>query len=66
MSRWVPVHRANFVHEELTDEQWVNFDLVESICVPIKGGESRLVWTDASWVDVKETPEQLLLLQGAD
>lgn len=64
MSRWIPVHRSNFVHDELTDASWIDLDKIDTICTLIKGG-SRLVWNDLTSMDVIETPEQLVLLKGA-
>lgn len=64
MSRWVPVHRVDFLHDELTDESWVDLEFLDQIVTLIAGG-SRLVWPDLSTMDVKETAEQLLNLTGA-
>ena len=64
MSRWVPVHRKDFICDELTGEQWVDLDELQQILTTIDGG-ARLVWEDQSFVNVKETPEQLIKLIGA-
>lgn len=64
MSRFVPVTSINSLSDEYRGERWVNLDLIEDLLPLVKGG-TRLVYASNSYLDIKETPEQLIKLQGA-